>query len=139
MPAAVIVDTNVVVAGLLAKRNESPVALILDGMLVASFSFVVSEVLLAEYRTVLLRPRLRALHGLTTRQVDTLLTDVVQNAIVLAPVPSAPAPDRGDQLLWELLAARTDLILVTGDKRLLEDADMRGRVISPAAFLKAPG
>ncbi|HSV80766.1 MAG TPA: PIN domain-containing protein [Ramlibacter sp.] len=132
---AVIVDTNVVVAGLLTGNDESPVARILDGMLAAAFPFVVSEALLAEYRAVLVRPSLRKLHGLTEAEVDTLLTDIAQHAIVMAPVATAPAPDPGDQLLWELLAARPDLLLVTGDKLLLRHAGMKGRVLAPADFV----
>ena len=65
-----------------------------------------------------LRPEL---HGLT--------------AIMLTPVVAPPAPPSGDQLLWELLAARAHVLLVTGDKLLLRDAKMRGRVISPLAFV----
>ena len=132
---AVIVDTNVVVAGLLTADDASPVARILDGMLVAAFPFVVSEALLAEYRTVLMRPRLRKLHGLAVAEVDAILTDMAQHAIVLAPIAAPPAPDPGDQLLWELLAAKADLLLVTGDKLLLKAPGMRGRVISPREFL----
>jgi uncharacterized protein len=133
-----IVDTNVVVAGLLTGNDASPVARILDGMLAAAFPFVLSEALLAEYRTVLVRPVLRELHGLTVAEVEVILTDLAQHAIVLAPVVAPPAPDPGDQLLWELLAARADLLLVTGDKLLLRDAGMRGRVISPQAFVAGP-
>ena len=132
---AVIVDTNVVVAGLLTANDVSPVARILDGMLVAAFPFVLSEALLAEYHTVLVRPSLRKLHGLTVAEVETILTDLAQHAIVLAPVVAPLAPDPGDQLLWELLAARADLVLVTGDKLLLQDVGMQGRVISPQAFV----
>lgn len=132
---AVIVDTNVVVAGLLTGNDASPVARILDGMLAAAFPFVVSEALLAEYRAVLVRPGLRKLHGLTVAEVETLLTDIAQHAIVLAPVATTPAPDPGDQLLWELLAAKSDLLLVTGDKLLLRHAGMRGRVHSPSEFV----
>ena len=135
---AIIVDTNVVVAGLLSAREESPVARILDGMLAAAFPFVVSAALLAEYRTVLVRPNLRKLHGLTVAEVETILTDLAQHAIVLAPVTisaAPPAPDPGDQLLWELLAANSDLVLVTGDKLLLRDAGMQGRVMTPQAFV----
>lgn len=132
---AVIVDTNIVVAGLLTTHDASPVARILDGMLGAAFPFVVSEALLAEYRSVLVRPTLRKLHGLTVAEVETILTDIAQHAIVLAPLPAPPAPDPGDQLLWGLLAARADLLLVTGDKLLLRDAGMQGRVISPQAFV----
>ena len=132
---AAIVDTNVVVAGLLTAHPESPVARILDGMLDASFPFVVSEALLAEYRTVLIRPALRKLHGLTVAQVDAIVTDLALNAIVLTPVEAAPAPDPADQLLWGLLAVRTDLLLITGDKHSLRDAGMRGRVVSPRTFV----
>jgi uncharacterized protein len=132
---AVIVDTSVVVAGLLTGNEASPVASILDGMLAAAFPFVLSEALLAEYRTVLVRPHLRKLHGLAVAEVEILLTDIAQHAIVWVPVAAAPAPDPGDQLLWNLLAARTDLLLVTGDKRLLQDASMQGRVISAREFV----
>lgn len=132
---AVIVDTNVVVAGLLTVHEASPVARILDGMLAAAFPFVVSEALLAECRTVLVRPNLRKLHGLTVAEVEVILTDLAQHAIVLAPVAAPPAPDPGDQLLWGLLAARADLLLVTGDKLLLRDSGMHGRVISPQALV----
>ena len=132
---AVIVDTNVVAAGLLTANDASPVARILDGMLVAAFPFVLSEALLAEYRTVLVRPSLRKLHGLTVAEVETILTDLAQHAIILAPVTAPPAPDPGDHLLWKLLAARADLVLVTGDKLLLQDVGMQGRVISPQAFV----
>lgn len=132
---AVIVDTNVVVAGLLTSDAQSPVARIMDGMLSARFPFVLSESLLAEYRDVLHRPRLRKLHSLTAAEIDELLIDIAHNAIVLVPSAGSPAPDPGDQLLWDLLAARSDLILVTGDKAL-QGANPDGlRVVSPAQFV----
>ena len=134
-----IIDTNVVVAGLLTSRSDSPVAQILDGMLAAAFAFVVSEALLSEYRAVLLRPKLARLHGLTADEVDSLLTDIARHAIVLVP-PSGPsggpiAPDLGDQLLWSLLATRDDLVLVTGDKLLLGDPAMQERIIQPQTLM----
>ena len=135
-PAA-IVDTNVVVAGLLTGDATSPVARILDGMLAAAFPFVVSEALLAEYRAVLVRPALRTQHGLRVAEIERLLTDIAQHAIVLAPGVGSPAPDAGDQLLWDLLAARDDLLLVNGDKALQQDAAMRARVLSPKAFVES--
>ena len=132
-----IIDTNVVVAGLLTGHADSPVARILDGMLSATFSFVVSEALLAEYRAVLVRPKLCKLHCLSEAEVDAILTDMARHAIVLMPVNSGMnprAPDAGDQFLWDLLASRADLVLVTGDKLLLQDSAMQERVILPQAF-----
>ncbi len=113
-------------------------ARILDGMLAAAFPFVLSEALLAEYGDVLVRPALRKLHGLTVAEVETLLTEIAQHAIVLPPGAGSPAPDPGDQLLWDLLAAKPDLLLVTVDKALQRDAAMRSRVVSPQAFVDAP-
>ena len=128
--------------GLTSGRATNPptrVARILDGMLAAAFPFVVSEALLAEYRTVLVRPSLRKLHGLTVAEVETLLTDVAQHAIVLAPPAGAAAPDPNDQLLWDLLAARPDLLLVTGDRKLQSDRAMQSRVVSPRDSLEGSG
>jgi len=84
---AVIVDTNVVVAGLLTSQADSPVSQILDGM--------------------------------------------------LEPIAAtARAPDPGDQFLWDLLAMRDDRLLVTGERRVLRDAGMRGRVIAQREFVE---
>lgn len=130
----VIVDTNVVAAALLTSDDASPVARILDGMLGARFAYAISEALLAEYREVLLRPKLTKLHGLSAAEIDVVLTAIAQHAIVLAPGKGPAAPDRGDQHLWDLLAARGELTLVTGDKVLQEHPSMRRRVVSPAAF-----
>ena len=131
----VIVDTNVVVAGLLTSRADSPVARLHDGMLAAAFPFAISGALLAEYATVLRRPALRKAHGLTLDEIDTIMLDLAQHAIVIAPVPAPPAPDPGDQHLWELLVARKDLLLVTGEKKLQRDRAMGPRILTPAAFV----
>ena len=133
-----VIDTNVMVAGLLTGHADSPVARILDGMLTAAFPFVVSEALLAEYHAVLVRPKLCKLHRLSVAEIDIILTDMAHLAIVLPPPSSANnsvAPDSGDQFLWDLLASRPDLVLVTGDKLLLQDEAMQGRVISPQSFV----
>lgn len=133
-----VIDTNVLVAGLLTAHADSPVARILDGMLTAAFPFVVSETLLAEYHTVLVRPKLCKLHGLSVAEIDIILTDIARHVIVLNPSSATNkpvAPDLGDQFLWNLLAVRADLVLVTGDRLLLQDAAMQDRVILPQAFV----
>lgn len=128
-----IVDTNVVVAGLLTRDAQSPVARILDGMLAARFSYALSEPLLAEYRAVLLRPHIKSRHRLTADDVDLLLTDLVQNAIVATPDRSTLiAPDPNDRFLWDLLAERPDGVLVTGDLQLVRAEDAPGKVMIPA-------
>ena len=136
MPPPIIVDTNVVVAGLLTARADSPVARIADGMLDASFPFAISDALLAEYRIVLRGPSLRKAHGLTQVEIDRFLVDIVQHGIVITPVPTVSAAEPGDQHLWEMLAAHEELLLVTGDNKLQRDRAMGSRVITPAAFVE---
>ena len=133
-----IIETNVVVAGLSTRHADAPVARILDGMLRASFRFVLSEALLAEYRQVLLRPKLSKLHGLAAAEIDQILTDLALHAIVLpvaSQIDKLLAPDPGDQVLWNLLASRDDLVLVTGDKLLLQAGPLQKRVLSAAEFV----
>ncbi|MCE2946674.1 MAG: hypothetical protein LXA50_06335 [Betaproteobacteria bacterium] len=93
------------VAGLLTKDDTSPTARILDGMVSARFPFVLSQQVLAEYRAALVQPKVQKLHGLTAAETDALLTDIVQHAIVLAPMDKAPAAP-----------------------------DIKGRVLTPARF-----
>ena len=135
MTAPVIIDTNVIVAGLLSTQVEAPTVRILDGMLAAEFASVVSSQLLAEYRDVLCRPKLRKLHGLSAEEIETVLTELALHAIVLTAAPALPAPDPGDQHLWGLLAVRDDLVLITGDARLQESTDWPQRILSPRQWL----
>lgn len=57
-----------------------------------------------------------------------------QSAPLWAHATAHRAPDAGDQFLWDLLALRDDLVLITDDKLLLQDHPMQARVISPQDF-----
>lgn len=98
MAGVFIIDTNVLVAGLITREAASPVAVILDAMLTGELVYVLSPALLHEYRAVLLRPKMCSAHGLSEAQVDTMLTEIVANAAWREP-PAASAqgaPDPGD-------------------------------------------
>jgi putative PIN family toxin of toxin-antitoxin system len=129
--AALIVDTNVVIAGLLSSAKESPVAQILDAMLDGRLLYLLSPALLAEYRRVLIRPKVAKLHGLSEGEIDELLTTLVANAVWRDPSAFAEAPDPGDRHLWALLASQPHSILVTGDRLLVENPPEYASVISP--------
>src|SRR5438046_2010377 len=98
---AVIIDTNVLVAGFITRDQDAPTAVIVDGMLMARFPYLLSIELLAEYRAVLLRPKIRKYHHLKTGDIDAVLTHLAANGTVRDPVPpSKPAPDPKDNHLW---------------------------------------
>lgn len=129
----VVVDTNVLVAGLLTKRGTSPTARILNAMLDGSLLFLLSPTLLAEYRTVLLRHRIQIRHGLDEARVEDLLAEITANALWRDPAPSgAVAPDQGDQHLWDLLDEEAESRLVTGDALLLEKPPPDHEALTPA-------
>lgn len=132
-----IVDTTVVVAGLLTKNPDSPTARILDGMLDGNLRFLLSVPLVAEYRVVLMRPKIAKLHGLIEEEIDQLLEEIVLNAGIREAVSSAPdAPDPNDQHLWDLLEAEPGAVLVTGDIALLGSPPPGRSVVSPRAYLE---
>lgn len=126
-----VVDTNVVVAGLLTSDPSSPTAVVLDGMLDGTFLVLLSEELLSEYREVLLHPRIRERHGLEPAEIDRLLTEITLNAIVRAPAAvDIPGSDPGDTHLWGLLSCDQRALLVTGDERLHGTAPEGTTVVS---------
>ena len=130
----VIVDTNVLVAGVLTAEPASPTVQILDAMLNGSLVFVLSPALLAEYQAVLRRPKIAALHGLTQSEVEQLLAELTANALWREPTEERSAPDPGDDHLWTLLAEEPQAILITGDQLLLAQPPPASTVLAPKQF-----
>jgi putative PIN family toxin of toxin-antitoxin system len=135
-PQVFVVDTSVLASGLITSDRNSPVALIVDDMLSAALVYLLSPSLLDEYRAVLLRPKLSRLHGLTEKEIDVLLTELVSNAIWREPEPAGLAPDPGDNHLWALLASHPGSVLITGDRLLIEHPPEKASVISPRTYVE---
>lgn len=133
-PAAVV-DTNVVVAGLLTPDPASPTARVLDAMRRGAFPFLLSTALLSEYRSVLLRPQIRKRHGLGGPEIDQLLKEIATHAIVRDPPRVEGAPDAGDAHLWSLLASQPGSVLVTGDLTLHRRPPSKSTVLAPRDFV----
>ena len=135
-----VIDTNVVVAGLLTGDSDSPPVRILDGMLAARFPFLLSPELLTEYRVVLLRKPVRKRHRLQEREVDVILTEIAANSVFREPQGTAPrqAPkaDPGDRHLIRLLGISLGSSLVTGDRKLQQALRRFFAVYTPAEFVE---
>ena len=131
-----IIDTNVLVAGLITAESNSPTSRVLDAMLSGSLFYLLSAELLREYRNVLLRPRLSRLHGLNELEIEQLLTEITANTIWREPPPDTnhKSPDPQDAHLWALLASEPTAILSTGDRLLIEKPRPQSSVISPATW-----
>ncbi len=71
-----VVDTNVLVAG--ACRRESSLAhQLLLGVLEERLAIVLTEPIVLEYQDVLTRPAVRSLTGLSRRQSEELVADLI--------------------------------------------------------------
>lgn len=138
IPRIFVVDTNVLIAGLISGETDSPTTQVVDAMLNGRLIFLLSHELLQEYRLVLLRPKLLRLHGLNEEQIDHFLTEITANAIWRETQSEITehAPDPGDEHLWLLLAAEPSAALITGDHLLLEQPPTLTSVFTPASFVR---
>jgi len=100
--ARLVIDTNVVVSGLITADPRAATAQVLDGMLAARFPYLVS----AE------------------------LPQLALNAAVREPPPFlGHVPDAGDRHLWALVASDRAAVLVTGDGALRRGSPEPERVV----------
>ncbi|MFH1178023.1 MAG: putative toxin-antitoxin system toxin component, PIN family [Acidobacteriota bacterium] len=134
LPVAVI-DTNVVVSGILTAEPTAPTVRILDAMLKGRIAFLLSVDLLAEYQRVLIRPAISRRHGLSEVEISRVVAKLAQNGLICQPAEIAVAlPDPGDAHLWALLATQETAVLVAGDAALRASPPARWKVLTPAAF-----
>ncbi len=126
----IVLDTNVLVAGLLNPAGAC--GRLLDLVLDGTVSFSADERILREYEEVLRRPRL-ALPPDTVREVVTFLR---HSAEPVAALPlDAKLPDLDDLPFLEVAAA-AGAILVTGNLRHYpKKAIGRVNVVSPSESL----
>lgn len=101
-------------------------------MLAGELRFLLCVELLTEYRTVLLRKKIRARHGLDEDEIDLLLEALATNAVVADIAErDETAPHVGDNHLWRLLSARPGAGMISGDARLLRKPPPDTRLVTP--------
>lgn len=130
----VVLDTNVVVSGLLP--GGGPPAAILRLLPHGLFKPCFDERMLAEYHAILRRPRLR----IRAELADKLFDDLARQGLFMHLVPPLPfrLPDRDDECFLETAAAVAADFLVTGNLKDFPPRLRAGvRVVSPREFFEA--
>jgi putative PIN family toxin of toxin-antitoxin system len=122
-----VIDTNVVVSGLL--NPHGPSARVLDAVLDGRLKLVYDARILAEYRDVLHRPRLK----LAPNKITAFLNGL-QNQSMVTPRPLATiGPDADDIVFVEAALATSDKTIVTGNLADYPAEILNGvRVLTPA-------
>src|ERR1035437_8771314 len=104
-----VIDTNVVVSGLL--NPHGPSARVLDAVLDGRVKLVYDARILAEYRDVLHRPRLK----LVPEKIQAFLNGLRGQMMVTPRALAVAAPDSDDIVFVEAALATTDRTIVTGN------------------------
>lgn len=129
----VVLDTNVVVSGLL-KADHSP-ARVLSAVLRTDVTIALDARILTEYRDVLLRPRF----GFNPTLVEFVLEALSRDAIAVATLPWAlPLPDPDDCRFLEVASSvQPYAVIVTGNSRHFPVESCAGvRVETPGQYLQ---
>ncbi len=139
-PLAVI-DTNVVTGALTTREAQSPTARIFVAMATGHLRFLLSEELLAEYATVLRRPRIRSQSRLNPDEISEILQRLasIGETIPVGPYTGPVPPDPRDVHLWALLVAAQGSVLVTGDRTLREATHAFAAAFTPREFVEQSG
>lgn len=128
----VVLDTNVVVSGLLSPFGTTAevVRMVSSGEL----TLCVDARLLSEYGEVLRRPKFQFAED----RIAALLEQIEHGGVMVAPGPlPRPLPDRDDEAFLETAVAGGAECLVTGNLDHFPAALRHGvRVLSPAEFLR---
>lgn len=126
----VVLDTNVLVSGLLKGHSDSGmiIRLVAGGLI----QVVYDARILSEYREVLARPKF----GFDPALIDILLREIEEDGLLFTAVPLPERlPDPDDEPFLELASA-AQVILVTGNKKHFPPS-VRGKVkvMSPAELV----
>lgn len=132
----VVLDTNVVISGL--GRASSPPGQILQFWKSGSVELVTSRQLVAEYRTALSYPKVRAFLKLTDAEVEEALLGLEDADIQVdigVPERTVHSDPDDDIVVATAIAGEADFI-VSGDRHLLELGEHKGiRIIPPVMLL----
>ena len=127
----VVLDTNVIVSAVLTAHGVC--AQILDMLTDGVFGMYVDDRILAEYDSVLRRPRLQLVPDDAAELMEWIRS--VAEPVGAVPLP-AKLPDPGDMPFLEV-AASAGALLITGNARHYPKRSRRGvTVLSPREFLE---
>ena len=137
----VVVDTNVVISGLLALKN-SPSSKILAAIRHQTMILVTSPQIIEEIEEVLYRPRIVALTKITKEERKAFIDGLIARSDVTAGKQLATSVSRDSKDEKILACGREGKAeyIITGDQNLLEIATYEGiPIVTPREFIEKMG
>lgn len=114
MKAYVVIDTNVLVSALLAKRTDSAPAQILDRLFNRDFIPMYNDEILAEYSEVLQRPKFKFSEKSIVFAIDAIVEAGMESERV---TNSDEVIDPKDVVFYEVAMSKDDSYFVTGNTK----------------------
>jgi uncharacterized protein len=137
-----VVDTNIIVAGMLTQSPRSASRELIDRLFAGDFELLLSTAALAEIQHVLALPQMQAIHHLTDDEIQQFCRALaVRSRMLSGNVEVSPAITRDiSDTKWIALAIEGDAdFLVSRDRRHLNRLKTVGRtqIVTAHAFLKS--
>ncbi len=134
-----VLDTNVLVAGLFSRRGAS--FWLLERAVEGGLPIAISVALALEYEDVLLRPAMLAQGWASAEQISTVLDAILAQAVLVQPIRLRLRPalsDPGDDLVLECaLEANADAIVTMNARDFAGATEKYGLKISRPGDLVA--
>jgi putative PIN family toxin of toxin-antitoxin system len=133
----VLLDTNVLVAGLVSARGASHA--VLRAVAASELEIAASTAVWLEYESVLKRDEIRAMHGLGAEEIDAVLSALAVwvRPVMLHYVWRPQLRDPGDEMVLEAAVnGRVDAIVTHNTKDFARiSLEFGVRVLTPQALL----
>ena len=132
MKCCAVVDTNVLVAALLSKRNASPTVRVIRAMISGEFIPLYHKEILAEYEDVLHRKKK---YDLSEAAIQIILNAIRHYGIEVFPRPTGEIfVDEDDIIFYEVAMEKRDdnAYLVTGN---MKHYPVRAFIVTPAEMM----
>ncbi|MDE0151389.1 MAG: putative toxin-antitoxin system toxin component, PIN family [Bdellovibrionales bacterium] len=130
-----VIDTNIIVSGLLSNMDAYP-SKIINAWLLGEIQVAFSEELKQELHCVLKKPYIHKLFQ-GHKSIRPILGRLYNKSIMFNPktISEVTFPDPTDHFLLELAVTAKAVFIVTGDKKLLDIKKARGiQILSPKQF-----
>lgn len=125
-----VIDTNVLVSGLLARNGVSAVVKVFESVMQGRITPVICDEILSEYSEVLNRPKF----GLPAGLADSIVRFVEQNGIKAERMHTDEIlPDPKDVMFYEIAISKEASYLVTGN---IKHFPSKPFVVTPAEMLE---
>ena len=125
-----VIDTNVVVSGMITKNPESPTVGVLESLSDKNITPLYCEEILEEYKSVLNREKFQ----LPKEKIENFINMLKSDGVSTARKPSKEFfPDPQDIVFYEVALSKEDSFLVTGNMKHYPKVDF---VVTPAEMMK---